>query len=188
MGGIAITDSKWKKLSTKIVSDNKLFRLLNEEVINPRNGKNLDTYVMECSDWVNVIAFTPDEEVILVKQFRHGVGKVTLEIPGGVVDPGEEPCKAAARELLEETGYEPTSIVSIGVVDAQPAIQNNKLHTFLALGSILMSEQALDAGEDLTVVLHKIGELPELVRTGEISHSLVLTALHWLTLYNESAE
>ena len=86
-------------------------------------------------DWVNVIPVTPQGKVVVIRQYRHGTGEISLEIPGGVVDAGESHEETARRELLEETGYTAGEIIPIGRVAANPAIQDNHMHTFLALGA-----------------------------------------------------
>jgi 8-oxo-dGTP pyrophosphatase MutT (NUDIX family) len=173
----------WKKTDTSVVAENRIFRLRRDRVVNPRNEKHLDAFVLECPDWVNVIALTHEEDVVLVRQFRHGVERLALEIPGGVVDPGEAPADAALRELLEETGYAPDRLESLGFVDAQPGYQDNRCHTFLALGVKRVAEPELDAGEDIEVVKVPRTALADLVRSGEISHSLVIAAFHLFALH-----
>ncbi|PLX40483.1 MAG: NUDIX hydrolase [Deltaproteobacteria bacterium] len=179
-----MSSGNWKKLSSDIVAKTPLFTMKRERVVNPRNDHEFDAYVMDLCDWVNVIAITPKREMIFVRQYRHGISRDTLEIPGGVVDPGEKAGTAAVRELLEETGYSSERVHHIGTVDAQPAIQNNALHTYLVLDAELTAELAQDHGEDLKVELHPLDSLDQLVLSGEISHSMMLTAFHWLTLYS----
>ncbi|MBK7755386.1 MAG: NUDIX hydrolase [Deltaproteobacteria bacterium] len=137
---------------------------------------------LEISDWVNIVGITADARVILVRQHRHGIDAETLEIPGGCVDPGEAPADAAARELLEETGYGDGAWRSLGWVWSNPAIQNNRTHLFLASGLRLLGPPQLGPGEaDLRVELRPVGEVPELLRSGEVNHSLAVVALQrWL--------
>lgn len=172
----------WKKTGSDMLLDHSIIRLRRDRVVNPRNQREMDAFVLECPDWVNIIALTPDEQVVMIRQFRHGVQRIMLEIPGGVVDAGESPLNAAGRELLEETGYEADELVHIGTVDAQPAIQDNELHTFLALGAKKVAEPAPDEGEDLEVVTYPLAEVDGMIRAGEISHALILTAFQWLHL------
>jgi len=173
----------WKCLASELVAQSRLFRLRRDRVVNPRNARELEAFVLECPDWINVIALTKTGEVVMVRQFRHGVRAVTLEIPGGTVDPGEAPEAAARRELLEETGYAAREVLSIGVVDAQPAIQDNRLHTFLALDAEKIAAPAPDEGEDLEVITLPRAEVGRLMADGSITHALVLTAFHWLHLH-----
>lgn len=178
----------WKRLASELVAENGIFRLRRDRVVHPATSFELDAYVLECSDWINVIPLTPEGRVVMVRQFRHGVRAVTLEIPGGTVDPGEEPVQTAIRELREETGYAAEEVFPIGVVDAQPAFQNNRLHTFLALGAVRMAEPEPDEAEDIEVITVPLDEVPGLMRSGAISHSLVLTAFQWLHLWGEQPE
>ena len=138
-------------------------------------------------DWVNVVAVTARGEVVLVRQFRHGTGKPTLEIPGGAVDPGDRsPLAAAKRELREETGYAARYWTKLGVVDPNPAFQTNACTTFLAEGAHLAGDADPDEGEELDVVVVSRRRLDDLVRRGVIRHALVIAALHWWRLRGES--
>jgi 8-oxo-dGTP pyrophosphatase MutT (NUDIX family) len=142
--------------------------------------------VIQCTDWVNIIPVTLDDQIVLVRQFRVGVWSNSLEIPGGMVDPGESPQRAAVRELEEETGYVPGHVIPLGSVHPNPALQANRCHSFLALGCNRTSDVSLDAGEDIEVVLRPRREIPEMLWNGEISHSLVLAAFLRERLYWES--
>ncbi|OQY36118.1 MAG: hypothetical protein B6243_03915, partial [Anaerolineaceae bacterium 4572_5.2] len=120
----------------------------------------------------------------LVRQYRYGAEKMTLETPAGMIDPTDaSPADAARRELLEETGYTAEAIIPIGEVDPNPAIQNNRFHVFLALNARRTSEQNLDATEDLSVELRPLRDIPSLIASGEISHALDVTSFYFLDLY-----
>src|SRR5690606_3102665 len=123
----------WKKLQSKYLVKEK-WATLRVDTCELPDGRIMDDYyVLEYPEWANAIAITEDNEVLLVKQYRHAAGEVVLEIPGGVVDPGEAPLEAIQRELLEETGYLFTDIAKICELWPNPATGNNKTHSFLAL-------------------------------------------------------
>ena len=141
----------WQRLSSEIAHSSKVFDLRIERRISPRTGKQIATVVLESSDWVNVVALTPDARVVLIRQYRFGTEQITLEIPGGLVDPGETPLEAARRELREETGYEAERWTSLGTIAPNPAIHRNRLYTYLAEGCRIAGEQQPDPGEDIEV-------------------------------------
>jgi ADP-ribose pyrophosphatase len=159
----------------QLVADHGVFkveRLVYDETPLPR-----DIYVFACADWCNVLAETPDGELVLVWQYRFGTDALSLEIPGGVIDPGEEPLVAARRELLEETGYEADSFELVSVVEPNPALQANRCFTYLARGARPTGKTAFDDLEDLETVLVPKSDLAGLIDDHEITHSLVVVAI-----------
>ena len=168
----------WKLISSKAHESYKIFNLRVDRAQSPRTKKTHDFYVLESADWVNVIPLTPQNEVVLISQYRHGSKEVTLEIPGGIVEPGDAPEEAAHRELHEETGYGESQMILLGSVHPNPAFLNNTCYTYLAQGVTPSGEQEQDAKEDIEVTLRPLELIPRLIREGEISHSLVLAAFY----------
>jgi len=148
----------------------------------PETGKLHPFYRIDADPWVNVIALTPAEDLVMVRQYRHGAREITLEIPGGIVDPGEEPAHAGARELLEETGYRGSEPVALGVVNPNPALFGNGVHTFLIRDAVRIAEIQNDGTEETVVELVPRRELRDRIRAGEVAHALVMSALHWFEL------
>jgi len=149
------------------------------------NGKIFEPMVFEFRPWANVLALTKDQEAVLVKQYRHGVQDVLLELPGGIVDDDENPLDAGKRELLEETGYTTSSIVEVGKLYPNPAIQTNTMYCFLALDVEKVAAQKLDETEELEVHLVPLEELIAMAKRGEFPHALQVAALfHSLAYMN----
>jgi 8-oxo-dGTP pyrophosphatase MutT (NUDIX family) len=137
-------------------------------------------YLAECfdmPDWVTVVAITPRDEIVLVRQKRYGIDQLTLETPGGIVDRGETPRRAAARELLEETGYRAKRWRSLGWAHPNPAAQNNRLFMMLATDAEQIAEPLVDANEELDVVVLPRALLRARLRRGGICHALSALAL-----------
>lgn len=133
--------------------------------------------------WVNVVARTDDGRVVLIDQFRHGTQTITTEIPGGIVEPGEDPVAAGVRELREEAGCTGGTATLLGAVDVNPAIQDNRCYHVLVDGVSLPGEQDLDEHEEIAVRLVPARSIPARIRSGEITHSLVLSAFHLFALH-----
>jgi len=174
----------WKRIRTKSTDSFRVFSVRTDTAISPRTGRKHDFYIIESNDWVNIIPLTPDHEVVMIRQYRHGSREVTLEIPGGLVEAADTPKNAAARELLEETGYRAKKWTKIGVVNPNPAIFNNRCYTFLAQDIQKVSEPSPDQTEDIEVILIPLAKIPGLILKGQIDHAMVITAFtHYFFRY-----
>lgn len=176
---------KWKIISSEVAFKANIFRYVKVKSQSPSNGKIGDFDIVQCMNWVNVVGITKDQKIILIKQYRHGTDQVTVEIPGGAANFNEDPQIGAVRELREETGYTSTTWKHLGRVDANPAFMNNQCDTFLALDCEKTHDQELDPFEEIEVYLKDVADLPGLVSSGEITHSIVIAALY---LYSISSK
>lgn len=172
----------WERISTKIMADCRVFTLHESTSISPETAKEHNFYYLKTGDWVNVVPVTAANELVCIRQFRHGTEEITLEIPGGMIDLGEEPDVAAARECLEETGFEATELVSLGVLTPNPALFPNRLHTFVAPNVKRVADIANTSTEQTEVQLIPMSQVPEFLVSGEIDHALVAATL-WRMLY-----
>lgn len=166
----------WKRVRRGEEHDYTVLKIREDQVEDPRTARRYPRVVIECTDWVNVIPVTREGQIVLVRQFRFGIWRDTLEIPGGMIDPGEAPEHAAARELEEETGYRAQRLVPLGSIHPNPAVQTNRCHSFLALDCEQVHDGRPDESEDIQVVLAAREQIPELILNGEISHALVAVA------------
>lgn len=176
----------WPTLDQGEATDFRVFAVRSVDRRSPRTGRVGRYQVIETSNWVNVIALTADREVVLIEQYRHGIDALTWEIPGGMIETGEDAGLAGARELEEETGYVGDPPVLLGTVHPNPAIQNNWCATYLVDNAHPAGTMSLDEGEDIRVVLKPARSIPELLSSGRITHSLVIAAFHWLSLHREA--
>ncbi|MEW6444070.1 MAG: NUDIX hydrolase [bacterium] len=174
----------WPLLRSEIVQSFRIYDLRRDFRRSPRTGKEHTFLVLDTADWVNVVPVTPQGNVVMIRQFRHGTGAFVLEVPGGMVDPGDtSPEEAGRRELLEETGYAAERFRYIGAVHPNPAIQNNLCHTFLAESVRPRQAQRLEGTEDIEVIEIPYERIPDMIASGEITHSLVLMAFFWYELH-----
>jgi 8-oxo-dGTP pyrophosphatase MutT (NUDIX family) len=178
----------WEKISSEPLGDYRIFTLRSDRKISPRTRQAHDFVVIDCVNWVNVIAVTPDRQLVLVEQYRHGSNTVELEIPGGMMDLTDpSPEATAIRELREETGYEGQQARLLGRVLPNPAIMSNTCFTVMLEDCRCLHPVAFDHGEDLLTRLVPIADIPRLISTGVIQHSLVVVALYHFDLWQRQA-
>ena len=179
----------WQKLSSKALGDYRIFTVRSDEKISPRTGQKHDFFIIDCVDWVNVLAITPDDQLVMVEQYRHGTNTVELEIPGGIMDAGESsPVETGVRELRKETGYEGEKARLLGNIFANPAIMSNTCHTVMVENCALRHAVEFDSGEDLITRLVPVADIPRLVAAGKIRHPLVVVALYYFELWKRGAK
>lgn len=178
----------WQKLHSQPAGDFRIFSIRTDRKVSPRTGKEHDFYVIDCVNWVNVIAITPDRQLVMIEQHRHGSDTVELEIPGGMMDAKDlSPIAAGLRELREETGYEGEEPHIVGQVFPNPAIMSNICFTVFVQNCQLKHPLEWDHGEDLLTKLVPLAEIPQLVASGKIRHSLVVAALYHFELWQHNA-
>lgn len=168
----------WKILDSKYIYPK--FRVDKCEL---SNGKFLDAIIFEFRAWANILAITKNQEVVLIRQYRHGVQEVLWEIPGGVVEDGEDPTEGVRRELLEETGYTAAQFIQVAKVYPNPAFQTNTMYCFLALDAEKVTGQSLDDGEDIDVQLVPVDQLVPMIKNGEFPHALQVAAVFHALVY-----
>lgn len=166
----------WTRVREEPAADFRIFQVV-RGIFRKPDGRDFDFFVIRSPDWVNVVPVTPEGRVVLIRQWRAGTERVVIEVPGGMVDPGESPDQAAVRELAEETGYRPEAIQSLGAIRPNPAIQDNRLHVFLARGCVRNGAPHLEDREEIETFEATFEEVDALVRAGDLDHALVLCAL-----------
>ncbi len=177
----------WQTVSSKKIAECKIFdvkeTLAASKVGSSKTGR---FYTLNCGPWVNIIAITEQQQLILVRQYRHGIEELTLEIPGGSIDSTDvNPQVAAMRELREETGYVADRWSLLGKNHPNPALQDNVCYTYLAEDARWIEEPKFDGTgtERITIQYANIADIGSLVKDGTITHALVITAFHFLMLY-----
>lgn len=179
----------WTKTRTTPLGNFRVFTVRADQKISPRTNQPHDFFVIDCVNWVNVIAVTPDRQLVMIEQFRHGSNTVELEIPGGTMDVTDASAVATAiRELREETGYEGENARVIGEIFPNPAIMSNTCYTVLVENCRLRHSVEMDSGEDLVTRLVPVSQAADLVGQGKIRHSLVVVGLYYFELWQRRAD
>lgn len=174
----------WNYIKSRIRYENRIVKLREDTYHFLPNDIIYDFTVFDLADWVNIIPVTPAGEVVMIRQYRIGVRRETLEIPGGLIsDDDMDPAEAALREMIEETGYSSDDVVHIGTVEPNPAIQNNRCHTYLARNAFPKGKQKLDPTEAIGVELVEKTKVYEMIRQGRITHGLVIAAFAHLLIH-----
>ena len=176
--------SRWEKLGQRSQLQTRVFDVRGARYRHPARSTEREFVVIKAPDWVNVVALTKDEHLVLVRQFRYGIDEFSLEIPGGVMDAGEDPVTAGLRELREETGFSGAPAKLLGTVHPNPAIQSNRCHFVFVEDAVRAHELEWDADEEIQVMTKPVEEILAMAHAGGISHGLVLNALmlfepHW---------
>jgi ADP-ribose pyrophosphatase len=164
----------WRQISKELVQKFRIFNVFNVGFESVKTGKAGLFNVLELKDWVNVLPITDSGEAIMVRQFRYGVNDLTLEFPAGVIEEGQTPAAAAARELLEETGSNSPGLRELGSCHPNPAFQNNRCFFFLAQGAKQDQEQSLDEFEEIEIVKVPILEIDRMIAAGDITHAMTI--------------
>jgi len=168
---------RWKKLGTRTVAHTRIFDVQSVDFHHPARPAPRDFFVISAPDWVNVVALTPDHRLVLVRQFRYGTDDFSLEIPGGIIDAGEDAIAAGVRELREETGYVGTTARLLGSVHPNPAMQNNRCHLVLVEGAQRSADLEWDPDEEMEVLALPVDEVYARAYAGGITHAMVLDGL-----------
>jgi 8-oxo-dGTP pyrophosphatase MutT (NUDIX family) len=171
---------KWRVLSSTTVVDSRYFRLRKDAIELPNGTQIDDYYVREGRGFSVVFALTDDGRVVMVRQFKYGIGRLVLELPAGFIDDGEDPRRCAERELAEETGYVAKSMEYVRSFATEPSNSGVQMHVFLARGARQAVAQQLDPTEAIEVELHTIQELRDRIAGGEIEVAPQVAAIYYV--------
>jgi ADP-ribose pyrophosphatase len=174
--------SDWREISREPVGDYRIFTVERSVAVSPTDGRPRTFHRIQSPSWTQIVPITADGHIVMIRQYRHGAQRVTLEIPGGLVDLGEDPAEAAMRECLEETGYRARHAEPLGAVNPNPALFANTLYGYFATG-VELERAVQNTGTEVTEpVLVPIDDLHAKLVSGEIDHALVAGTL-WRYLY-----
>jgi ADP-ribose pyrophosphatase len=173
-------EPRWQVTDSSYILDSPYLRIRKDRIVLPDSTIIEDYFVRESRGYVIVFAITASGEVVLVRQYKHGIGKTLLELVAGAIDEGEEPRQTAIRELAEETGYTAESIEHVRSFITDPTNADTVAHLFLARGACKSGDQDLDATENITVELTSLEELRNLIRAGAIESMPHVAAIYYL--------
>jgi len=175
---------KWKTLKSDVAYSTPIFDLHRRRSTHSRRGER-DFFILEAPNWVNIIPLAKNGDVVMIRQWRHGISEFTLEVPGGMVDPEDHsPMHAARREMIEETGFDSDAIIALGKVHPNPAIQGNICYSFLAEKVHEVSRVVSLGDEETEVVMVPMREIRGLIASGKVMHALTIAAFSFLHVYN----
>ena len=173
---------KWKVLGSTYLHKEPWLTVRKDKCELPNGTIIPSFYVNEYDEWANAFALTKEGKVVMVRQYRHGIGTIETELPGGVVEEGEDVREGVERELLEETGYRFDNFEYLGKICANPSTTSNFMHMFLATGGEKVAEQDLDEVEDVDVLLMSIEEVKQLIRENKMMQSLHVNCIIYALL------
>ncbi len=172
-----LAPQRWQKLRIEPHATTRIFDVTRAIYRHPERAAEQDFFVINAPDWVNVLALTADRHLVLVRQFRYGTDEFSTEIPGGVMDAGEDPIAAGLRELREETGFVGAKARLLGTVHPNPAMQSNRCHLVLVEDARPVAELEWDPDEEMEIMTKPVDEVYALAYAGGITHAMVLDAL-----------
>jgi len=179
---------RWLTVETRTVYCTPIFDLHRRRSSHPGRGQR-DFFILEAPNWVNIIPLTDKDEVVMVRQFRHGIEDFTVELPGGMVDPDDpDPKEAARREMIEESGYDSEDIIELGRVHPNPAIQPNYCYSYLARNVHKVMKPVSQGAEETQVMLVPLREIPKMIASEKILHALTISAFSFFHVYNPPKE
>lgn len=169
--------SPWRKTESRLLLDCRIFKLVSARFCHPVRRSAGDFTIIEAPDWVNVAAVTSEGEIVAISQYRFGIENLTLEVPAGMIEDGEDPLDAGMRELREETGYAGEKAELLGWIYPNPAIQNNRCYFVAVHDARRVQEPEWDEHEEIQTLLYPLGQVPGMLERGEFNHSLTACAI-----------